>query len=59
MPNKFESTVPEIDYKRPLLDAKEERLARELQRDADFSVDSLNGSLLGRVLNFFAAKRTN
>jgi hypothetical protein len=59
MANNFENTITENDFKRPLLDAKEERLARELQRDADFSVDSLNGSLLGRVLNFFSSKRAN
>lgn len=53
----FESTMTEADFKRPLLDASEERLARELQRDSDFSVDSLNGSLLGRLLNFLSAKR--
>jgi hypothetical protein len=53
----FESTMTEADFKRPLLDASEERLARELNRDSDFRVDSLNGSLLGRLLNLFSAKR--
>jgi len=53
----FERTMTEADFKRPLLDATEERLARELQRDSDFRVDSLNGSLLGRLLNFLSAKR--
>jgi hypothetical protein len=57
MPKNFENTMTEADFKRPLLDANEERLARELQGDADFRVDSLNGSLLGRLLNFLSAKR--
>jgi hypothetical protein len=57
MAPKFESTMTEADFKRPLLDATEERLARELQGDGDFRVDSLNGSLLGRLLNFLSAKR--
>ena len=57
MAKNFESTMTERDFKGPLLDANEERLARELQRDADFRVDSLNGSLLGRLLNFLSAKR--
>jgi hypothetical protein len=57
MPTNFENTMTEADFKRPLLDANEARLARELQRDADFRVDSLNGSLLGRLLNFLSAKR--
>jgi hypothetical protein len=57
MATNFESTMTEADFTRPLLDATEERLARELQRDAEFRVDSLNGSLLGRFLNFLSAKR--
>jgi len=57
MATQFETTMTEADFKRPLLDADEERLAREMQGDADFRVDSLNGSLLGRLLNFFSAKR--
>ena len=56
MATNFESTMTEADFKRPLLDAAEERLARELQRDV-LRVDSLNGSLLGRLLNFLSAKR--
>ncbi len=57
MAKNFENTMTERDFKRPLLDANEERLARELQRDADFRVDSLNGSLLSRLLSLFSAKR--
>jgi hypothetical protein len=57
MAKNFESTLTEHDFKRPLLDANEERIARELQRDADFRVDSLNGTLLSRLLSFFSAKR--
>jgi hypothetical protein len=57
MAKNFESTMTERDFKGPLLDANEERIARELQRDADFRVDSLNRTLLSRLLSFFSAKR--
>jgi hypothetical protein len=56
----FEDTInTKIDFHRPLLDAAEERLAREMHAggETDLRVDSLNGSLLGRVLNYFSAKR--
>jgi len=57
MPINFESTMTEADFKRPLLDPSEERLARELQRDSDFSVDGLRNSFLGRLINLFAGRR--
>ena len=53
MAKNFENTMTEADFKRPLLDAAEERLAASCRREADLRVDSLNGSLLGRLLNFF------
>ncbi len=52
----FEATMTEADFKRPLLDAAEERLARELYREADLSVDGLNNSLLGWLLNAVAGR---
>jgi hypothetical protein len=45
------------EFKRPLLDPNEERLARELQRDSDLRVDGLRYSLLGRILSLFGGKR--
>jgi hypothetical protein len=57
MTDNFDMTARTGEYKRPLLDASEERLARELQRDSDFSVDSLDKSLLARFLSFLAPKR--
>jgi hypothetical protein len=52
----FESTMTEAEFKAPLLDAKEEQLARET-RDADFSVDGLDRSLLGQLLSLFSRAR--
>jgi len=52
-----DTTMNEAEYKRPLLDASEERLARELLGDADFRVDALRYSLLGRLLSLFTGKR--
>jgi hypothetical protein len=53
----FESTMTEADFKRPLLDAKEEQLARDLTRDKDFSVDGLGNSVLGQLLNLLGGRR--
>lgn len=52
----FEATMTEADFKRPLLDAAEERLARELYREGDFAVDGLKNSLLGWLLNAVAGR---
>ena len=46
----FESTMTEADFKRPLLDAAEERLAREVRGEVDLKVDGLASSLLGSLL---------
>ena len=54
---KFENTPTESDFLRPLLDPKEERLARELQGDSDFSVDALRLSWIGRLLSVFVGLR--
>ena len=50
-------TSTDSEFKRPLLDANEERLARDLQRDSDLRVDGLRYSLLGRILSLFGGKR--
>jgi hypothetical protein len=54
----FESTMTEADFKRPLLDPAEDRLARELRGgDADLSVDGLDRSLLGALLKLLTGRR--
>jgi len=50
----FQSTMTEADFERPLLDAAEERLARELRGDADLAVEGLADSLLSRLVRFFS-----
>ena len=52
-----DKTTTEVEFKRPLLDPSEERLARELQRDSDFRVDALRYSMLGRLLSLITGKR--
>lgn len=53
---RFESTMTEADFKRPLLDAAEERLAREVRGEADLTVDGLDQSFLWRMLSLFAGR---
>jgi hypothetical protein len=53
----FEKTMTEPDFKEPLLDANEERLAREIQGDADLAVDGLARSLLSQLLTLFGVGR--
>ena len=57
MPFIPDKTTTEVDYKRPLLDPSEERLAREMQGDSEFRVDALRYSVLGRFLSLFTGKR--
>lgn len=45
----FQSTMTEADFKRPLLDAAEERLAREARGEVDLVVEGLADSLLSRL----------
>jgi hypothetical protein len=52
-----DKTIADSEFKRPLLDPSEERLARDLQRDSDLRVDGLRYSLLGRFLSLFGGKR--
>lgn len=46
----FQATMTEADFKRPLLDAAEERLARDARGDVDLDVEGLTDSLLSRLL---------
>jgi hypothetical protein len=50
----FEATLTEAEFKRPLLDAAEERLAREALGGVDLRVDGLLDSLLSRLLRAFS-----
>jgi hypothetical protein len=47
---KFDSTMTEADFKQPLLDATEERIAREARGDVDLHVEGLKDSILSRIL---------
>jgi hypothetical protein len=49
-----QSTMTEADFTRPLLDAAEERLAREAHGDADLAVEGLADSLLSRLVRLFS-----
>jgi hypothetical protein len=50
----FESTITEADFPRPLLDATEERLARETRGEVDLAVEGLTDSLLSRLARVFS-----
>lgn len=50
----FTSTMTEAEFKRPLLDAAEERLAREARGDVDLAVEGLADSLLSRIVRLFS-----
>jgi hypothetical protein len=54
----FQATVTEADFKRPLLDAAEDRLAREARGDVDLSVEGLAHSLLSRLMQLFSGGGT-
>lgn len=56
MGNDFESTITEADFTRPLLDAAEERLAREVRGDTDLKVEGLRDSLLSRFMGLFVGE---
>jgi hypothetical protein len=46
----FDTTMTEADFKKPLLDATEERLAREARGDVDLNVEGLRDSLVSWLL---------
>jgi hypothetical protein len=50
----FQATMTEADFKRPLLDAAEDRLAREARGETDLVVEGLADSLLSRLLRIFS-----
>jgi hypothetical protein len=53
----FRATLTEADFKRPLLDAAEERLVREARGDVDLAVEGLAVSLLSRLVRLFSGIR--
>ena len=46
----FQATMTEADFKRPLLDAAEARLAIEARGEVDLAVEGLRDSLLSRLV---------
>ena len=46
----FDTTMTEADFKKPLLDATEERLAREARGDVDLNVEGLRDSVFSWLL---------
>ena len=46
----FDTTMTEADFKKPLLDATEERLAREARGGVDLNVEGLKGSMFSWLL---------
>jgi hypothetical protein len=50
----FQATLTEADFKRPLLDAAEERLVREALGGVDLAVEGLADSLLSRLVRLFS-----
>jgi hypothetical protein len=53
----FRATLTEADFKRPLLDAAEDRLVREARGDVDLAVEGLRDTLLSRILRLFMGVR--
>ena len=53
----FRATLTEADFKRPLLDAAEDRLVREARGDVDLAVEGLTDSLLSRLVRLFSGIR--
>ena len=54
---KPDTTMTEAEFKRPLLDPDEERLALKMQGDSALRVDALRYSVLGRLLRFITGRR--
>ena len=46
----FDTTMTEADFKKPLLDATEERLAREARGGVDLNVEGLKDSVFSWLL---------
>jgi len=46
----FAATMTEADFKRPLLDAAEDKLVREVHGGVDLAVEGLKDSLFSRLI---------
>ena len=46
----FQATMTEADFQRPLLDAAEDRFAREAHGEVDLAVEGLRDTLLSRLV---------
>jgi hypothetical protein len=57
MPTHFETTMSEADFKKPLLDASEERLLREARGDVDLKVEGLRDSFFSWFVGLFSGGR--
>jgi hypothetical protein len=53
----FQTTMTEADFKRPLLDAAEARLAIEARGEVDLAVEGLKDSLLSRLVRLVSGGR--
>ena len=49
----FQATMTEADFKRPLLDAAEQQLARQARGETDLAVEGLRHSWLSRLVGLF------
>jgi len=50
----FQATMTEADFKRPLLDAAEDKLVRDARGGMDLAVEGLRDSILSRLLRLFS-----
>jgi hypothetical protein len=50
----FQATMTEADFKRPLLEAAEDKLVRDARGGIDLAVEGLKDSLLSRLLRLFS-----
>jgi hypothetical protein len=53
----FQATMTEADFKRPLLDAAEEKLAREARGEIDLSVEGLVDTFFSRLIRLISGGR--
>jgi hypothetical protein len=53
----FEATMTEAEFTRPLLDAAEDRAAREARGEVDLAVEGLADSLLSRLIRLVSGGR--
>ena len=50
----FQATMTEADFKRPLLDAAEDKLVRDARGGVDLAIEGLRDSMLSRLLRLFS-----